>query len=189
LNQTIIHLDPSSKAAQRLIDHPYRIHYMLEDINPTRQRILWRFSQPRILVRHADPLDWKRLDQSHPGLGHRQHGKTETVKEVGSEFLFNVLAYARGQHSDQVLVPKRINEYADWIQAKSLTSGFETLEIEPVRMLKYYVRTSVQPFTLLPVELLGRLRVTNVEQFQTIYANGLGRMKGFGCGLLLLRYT
>lgn len=37
------------------------------------------------------------------------------------------------------------------------------------------------------VDFTGELQITDIEKFQRILFNGLGRSKAFGCGLLMIK--
>jgi CRISPR associated protein len=187
LHQTILHLNPDQHNAKRLLEQPYRIHHMLEDINPSRQRVQWRLSSNRLLMRHEKPLDWTRLDKLHPMLGDRTHSTMNPTLVAGSIFFFDVLAFIRRRPIQGKWVIQQPQQYLEWLERVSLEHGFRVLEVEPKRMLSYFVRTSSMSIQICPVELMGQLQVQDSEAFEKILVDGLGRMKAFGCGLVLLK--
>jgi hypothetical protein len=190
IHETLIQLNDQSDTAQRIINAPYRIHHMLEAINPSRERILWRFANNRLIVRHPKPLDWMKLDTEFPFLGERRHRAIDTQKPEESHFCFNLLAYSRSYPKPgQPWIPKKPEQYLDWISKASSEHGFETVDLEIIKQYNYYIRTSSMPIYLQPVELVGIIKVVNASSFQKTISSGIGRMKAYGCGLMLIQET
>ena len=185
--QTLIHFDSASSHAQRLLDQPYQIHYMLEHINTSRQRLLWRLNQDRLLVRHINPLDWTELDRTHPNLGDRSHTRINPLHAVGSTHLFNLFAFIGQQSEDHRWNIQQPQHYVDWISKRAIYTGFQVLEIEAFKASDYFVRTRSAPLKLQPVKLVGMLQITDSLSFQSILQNGIGRMRAYSCGMILLQ--
>ncbi len=75
---------------------------------------------------------------------------------------------------------------AQWFIERALTSwGFSVnapqLQVEQVRVLQFEAKHHV---TLQQAKLSGYLTVTSKELFASSVANGIGRSRSFGCGLL-----
>lgn len=188
IHETLIQLNEQSETAQRIINAPYRIHHMLEAINPSRERILWRFANNRLIVRHPKPLDWMKLDTQFPFLGDRRHKAVDTQKSEQAHFFFNLLAYSRNYPKPgQPWIPKEPEQYLEWIKKASIEHGFEAVELEIVMKHSYFIRTSSMPIYLQPVELVGLIKVINASNFQKTFSTGIGRMKSYGCGLMLIQ--
>ncbi len=187
MQHSILELDKKSYTCQRLRERPYRIHYLLEDINPLRDRLLWRFNDNRILVRHNLDLDLNRLQQTHPTITYRSIPiATEDVRTNTSVY-FDILAYIRRRPVTGKWVVQQPNQYLDWFKRISFEHGFRVDTVQSVKVPSYFVRTSSLNIQLQPVELVGHLEILDVPKFQDCLANGLGRMRSFGCGLLLLK--
>ena len=189
MHQTIIQLDPGVWSAKRLLDYPYRIHYMLEDINPSRQRVLWRLSKERLLLRHKQPLNWMRLDTIHPDLGTRTHSKMQDLQAIGSILTFNILAYIRKRPTAGQWIIQQPAQYLEWLERQAESGGFQVLNVLPTQAPTYFVRTSSMSIHLRPVELMGDLKISDSNKFEQILEYGVGRMRAFGCGLMLLKQS
>jgi hypothetical protein len=185
--QTLIHFNPASSHARKLMDQPYQIHYMLEHINTSRQRILWRLNQDRLLVRHINPLDWTELDRTHPNLGDRSHTRINPLYPVGSEHLFNLFAFIGQKSENNHWHVQQPQQYIQWLAGRAKHTGFELLEIEAFKATDYFVRTRSAPLKLQPAKLVGTLQVIDPSVFQNILQNGIGRMRAYGCGMMLLQ--
>ncbi|AUW07378.1 type I-E CRISPR-associated protein Cas6/Cse3/CasE [Vibrio campbellii] len=70
-----------------------------------------------------------------------------------------------------------------WFIEKSVKCGFEcsAIQVESVVVDKFNAKSSV---TIQKVKIVGQLKVTDRDQFIKTVASGIGRAKGFGCGLL-----
>ena len=79
----------------------------------------------------------------------------------------------------------------DWLVERGARAGFAVRRDE-VRSGGYLQHRLPRPDGRMPIRFStldfdGMLTVTDVEAFQEAVRTGLGRSKGFGCGLLLLR--
>ena len=89
--------------------------------------------------------------------------------------------------ADLVALPEP--EWIPWLERKGASYGYDLLDahvkgaatIQPTRGRGEPVQTQ------LAVDFAGRLRVVNPEQFLTAVIGGIGRGKGYGLGLLMLR--
>ena len=185
--QTLIHFNPSSPHAQRLLDQPYRIHYMLEHINTSRQRILWRLSEDRLLVRHTDLLDWTELDKTHPNFGDRSHTKLNLAFPTKSVHLFNLFAFICKPDENGKWKTQQAEQYIDWIYKRSPHIGIELLETQIAKAPEYFVRMKNAQFKAQPMRIAGILQVTNTTALLNIQQTGVGKMRAYGCGMLLLQ--
>ncbi len=190
-----LQLNPHSRDARRVMADHYQMHQRLRYISPEENqdlserqgRVLWRYIDQGVIVRSTVPLDWQKFDQRYPDFGSRHHITLKPNFQVGERFFFNCLAYARGTNIDGKDVPKRAETYLDWLHNHAKGNGFSVDEARVVRQEQYPIKMSGGSIKLLPVELLGLLCVKNNMAFQFVFENGLGRMRGYGCGLVLLK--
>lgn len=77
----------------------------------------------------------------------------------------------------------------DWLKNKEVYNGFEVLSDNLcVKSNSEYFK-GIGDNKKLKIEatnLIGRLRITNVEKFRNFYLTGVGREKAYGAGMLLL---
>jgi CRISPR system Cascade subunit CasE len=190
-----LQLNPQSRDARRVMANHYQMHQRLRYISPEENRdlserqgrVLWRYVDQGVIVRSTVPLDWQKFDQRYPDFGSRHHLTLKPNFQVGERFLFNCLAYARGTNVDGNDIPKRAETYIDWLCDHTKGNGFGVDEVRVVCQEPYPIKMSKGPIKLLPVELLGVLCVKNGKAFQSVFENGLGRMRGYGCGMILLK--
>ena len=185
--QTLIHFNPSSIHAQRLLDQPYRIHYMLEHINTSRERILWRLNEDRLLVRHMNPLNWTELDKTHPNLGDRSHTRINLDVSVGTIQLFNLLAFIGKPDENGKWRLQQPEQYIEWIHRRSQHIGFKLLETQVNKAPTYFVRMNSTQMKAQPMKLAGIIQITDTTALGQSLQNGIGRMRAYGCGMLLLQ--
>ncbi len=185
--QTLIHFNPSSTHAQRLLDQPYRIHYMLEHINTNRERILWRLSEDRLLVRHMNPLDWTELDKTHPNLGDRSHTRMNLDLPIGTLHLFNLFAFICKLDENGKWRVQRPEHYIEWLHKRSQHIGFELLETQVNKAPDYFVRMNSTQMRAQPMKLAGILQIADSTALLHSLQSGIGRMRAYGCGMLLLQ--
>lgn len=72
---------------------------------------------------------------------------------------------------------------AAWLQGQGEKSGFEVEEVDACAYRKVRMERNVT-FGLLDLD--GRIRVQEPEPFLTSLADGFGKAKAFGCGLMLI---
>lgn len=84
-----------------------------------------------------------------------------------------------------------VEHQRDWLVARSETHGFEIIPAEdgtPSVIVKQRHRERFQrggdTVTLVTAVFEGRLKVTDAGLFREALCRGIGRAKGFGCGLL-----
>jgi hypothetical protein len=149
--------------------------------------VLWRMIGSGLVVRSERPLDWMKFDERLPGFGERRHSTSQVLVPPGRVFLFNVLAYARGKCFDGAWTPKPVEDYLPWFAAKSVQCGFSIHEHNIVRFESQHLEMSSESIDLLPAEISGVLEVIDPNAFRNILKLGIGRMRAYGCGLLLLK--
>lgn len=106
----------------------------------------------------------------------------------------------RGKRYDPVLEQRNLDRsrsYADivrevgseWLEQKSARHGFEIEELvrtdyNPVEFVRPTDRKQIR---LAVINFEGILEVTDSDAFVGTLKSGIGRAKGFGCGLMLVR--
>jgi CRISPR system Cascade subunit CasE len=110
-------------------------------------------------------------------LAHRNYRFTVTVNPT------------RRDNASKKLVPvKGKEEIRQWFMERAQDSwGFavspQHLQVNRVDVLRFKDKAR-RDITLAQAHLTGVLRVTNPETFRNSFANGIGRGRAFGCGLL-----
>lgn len=94
----------------------------------------------------------------------------------------------RDNKSRKLLPVKGRDAIAQWFMERSPASwGFAIapahLQINKVEVLQFKGKDQ-QPITLAQAHIQGQLQVTDAQQFQRSFAQGIGRGRSFGCGLL-----
>ena len=187
VHEVRIVLNRHSRHVRRYLEQPFLLHKLLESINPDRSRVLWRLMSGKVLIRSTSPLDWRGLDLRHADFEERTHATFEPRKYDGDVFAINLLAYARKRPVTGPWKPKLPAEYLEWFQKQGDRYGFEVLESTVIRQDPYRVETSSMPIKILPAELMASVRINQADNFRVAFEEGIGRMRAFGCGLLLVR--
>ncbi len=92
-------------------------------------------------------------------------------------------------------MPNREAQLRQWLQKQGHRGGFEVdaeaCQVGPsvrrVIMRANTQRRAERPIVLHEVEISGRLIVTDAHDFAATLAQGIGRGRSFGCGLLMLK--
>ncbi|WP_338760714.1 type I-E CRISPR-associated protein Cas6/Cse3/CasE [Nocardia vulneris] len=97
------------------------------------------------------------------------------------------------------VVPLKPHEYLDWLQHKATSSGFEICECGRQHQREPDVRVvgnetlrferGQRQVVLSAATFEGTLTVTDPDTLKAVLSNGIGRAKGYGCGLLTLAPT
>lgn len=207
-------LNPARRGSKFLLTSPHSMHAAVMAAFPpevsnqtTDGRILWRVdrNQHDLLLFIASP--------AKPDLTHvvEQAGWPTTstwqtrdydpflgALTVGQSFSFRLTANPVRQTRDPKHAGKRLGhvtafQQRDWLLDRAENHGFHIVpgvEGEPQvvisnRLIREFTRDG-QKVTLSTAQFDGRLEVTNAEQLRRALANGIGRAKGYGCGLLTL---
>lgn len=102
-----------------------------------------------------------------------------------------VINPTRRDNASKKLLPVKGREaIADWFMARAEASwGFiadpAALQVERVEVLRFKEKAQ-RDVTLAQAHITGVLRVADAETFRHSVANGIGRGRAFGCGLLQL---
>ncbi|MEI7840956.1 MAG: type I-E CRISPR-associated protein Cas6/Cse3/CasE [Methylococcaceae bacterium] len=122
------------------------------------------------------------------------HGEV-SIRKIADSFLdysqyrFEVVVNPtqRDSASRKIIPLRKREEIARWFIEKAPQWGFEVssahLEVEDIVVKKFTEKTG-REVTQGQARILGRLTVTDKENFVQSFQNGIGRGRSFGCGLL-----
>lgn len=211
---TQMHLNPARRGTRLLLASPQRMHAAVmlafsPDANEQfgNRRVLWRVDthRDRLALYVSSPIE---PDLTHvveqagwpasSGAGWRT-APTENFLErlaVGQEWVFRLTANpvrsrrmppeGRGKVYGHVTVEQQ----EEWLRSRSGGWGFDLVSSAVVerKQVTFSRRSegSSRPVTLSVATFDGRLRVTDPDALGTALINGVGRAKGYGCGLITL---
>lgn len=198
---SVLHLDRSDIQALRITD-PYSLHRVVYGLYPDVRDeaakaasipsgILWADqggdAQGRKILLLAD-----RAPNEHAEGG---RGRVES-RAIGDGFLththyrFKVIVNpTRRDSASGKLIPVKGREaVAAWFAERGPASwGFavapERLQVDRLEVLQFQDKAK-RPLTLGQAHVSGQLHVTDRALFQKSFAQGIGRGRSFGCGLL-----
>ncbi|PPI56706.1 type I-E CRISPR-associated protein Cas6/Cse3/CasE [Rathayibacter toxicus] len=208
-------LNPRRREARFLLRSPQAMHAAVMSSFPPGTtldgesgRVLWRIdrgygestwlivvspNEPELL-HIAEQAGWptQHLGESKP------YGDFITRIATGQEWAFTVTANPTRTVTDDQGLKKRlahvtVTQQRDWFRSKSTTQGFTItqnsvgdadLEVRE-RATQTFTRQTAS-VTLGIATFIGRLRISDEKLFQNTLRHGIGRAKGYGCGLLLL---
>lgn len=79
----------------------------------------------------------------------------------------------------------------DWLNKRGESHGFvletNAFRVERYQKERFFKKGKTQPVVLTIAEVEGILTVTDPTVFSETLKNGLGRAKGYGCGLMMIR--
>lgn len=198
---SVLHLDRAAIRALRITD-PYSIHRVVfslyEDVRAASKTnencssgILYSdqggdFSCRKILMLANRPPA-ERVDGQYGSvvskpipdgfLNHQAYGFRITINPV-----------RRDSATGKVIPIKGREAIKEWFLSRAPESwGFqpspEHLQIDGIDVLQFRDK-AMRPVTLAQAHVHGTMRVTERDQFHHCFANGIGRGRSFGCGLL-----
>jgi len=205
--------NPRRRGAQKLLTSPHALHAAVQsgfpDPQPTESgRVLWRLdiAEPRAVLYVVSP---ERPDFTHlaeqagwPTLGgweSRPYAPLLDRLEPGQRWAFRLTAnpvrgvrekgqQVRGKPVGHVTVAQQ----EKWLRRRQEAAGFEIVGEEEASTLKVVGRRTLHfrrqgdEVTLRVATYEGELTVTDRERLVRTLTHGLGRAKGYGCGLLTL---
>ncbi|WP_018024111.1 type I-E CRISPR-associated protein Cas6/Cse3/CasE [Corynebacterium ulceribovis] len=149
------------------------------------ERGLWAQPQPdTIVIQHGRPIDW---------LAHDDLIKSSFTTEIpqhadGDEITFALIGnptfqkFERGKRGKRKpLPPERWNE---WLERR-MGEILDLHTIDTTSMSTATGRYHARRTTHLRVMYLGMATVKDAARLHTLKANGVGRGKAYGCGLLI----
>lgn len=210
---TRFQFNPQRRGAQKLLASPHALHAAVlsgfaEESESETGRVLWRLDslglRAILYIVSPDAPDLTHLVEQ-AGWPTTQTWVTKPYAplldqlEPGDRFAFRLTANpihnvrqetgTRGKPIGHVTVA----EQEKWLLARQERSGFEvthtakgdsTLSVSDRRALSF--RRGAAQVTLTVATYQGILQITDADQFRRVLVNGLGRAKGYGCGLLTI---
>lgn len=209
---TRLTLDPSAHRPHTLLANTQRLHAAIAASFPTRpgqdsSRVLWRVEPPRdgqIIILVASPHG---PDQGELIERITTPERTETrpygqlLERIGKSDRYRFRATlnpirTRDGHHTPILDPRA---QLTWLTTKLGSNGAEMLRHSPdldngelgVQITstirdRFTRRGAPGPIELLKVTFDGTLQITDADALRLALRNGIGRAKGYGCGLLTL---
>lgn len=198
---SVLHLDRRAVKALRITDaySLHRVVYSLyEDVRDNEQKQASTASGILYADQGGDIRGRKILMLANREPLHAvegEHGEVHS-KPIPDDFLghtqyrFKVIVNpTRRDNSSRKLVTVRgREEVAHWFAERATQSwGFEVvrlhLQVDKIDVLQFKDKQQRQ-ITIGQAHVQGLLRVTNKEQFAHSFTQGIGRARGYGCGLL-----
>ena len=202
-------LNPRSKAVQRDLNDPYEMHRTVmngfpDDLPRDEERVLHRLDQDHrrnrlsLLVQSQGEPDWGSLPEGYlmpldpldPVADNPAVRTFEPVLHAGQVLSFRLvgnpmkrLGKSAGKDKGKRVGLYKTEEQVEWLAKKGKCGGFQLLSVLPSQES---VAQSKRLPKLLTVQFDGQLQITEPEAFHQTLANGIGRAKAFGCGLLSL---
>lgn len=198
---SVLHLDRSAVKALRITDtySLHRVVYSLyEDVRSTDEKQLSKasgilyadqggdFSGRKILLL-ADRMPSNSVDGQH-GLVQSKPISDSFLGHQHYQFKVIVNPTRRDRSSGKLKPVKGRAEIAAWFCERATQSwGFdvstETLQVDRVEVQQFKDKQQ-RTVTLAQAHLQGQLKVNDRVQFCNSFAQGIGRGRTFGCGLL-----
>lgn len=198
---SVLELDRTAVKALRITD-PYSLHRVVYSLYPDMREqeaksssvpsgILWAdrggdFRSRQILLL-ADREPAKQVDDRHGEIRSRLI-PTDFLAHDHYRFKVIVNPTRRDSASKKLMPVKGREAVAEWfIERAEASWGFAVsvahLQIDRLEVLQFKDKAQ-RPVTLAQAHVQGQLRVTDHAQFQKSFAQGIGRGRAFGCGLL-----
>jgi CRISPR system Cascade subunit CasE len=206
---TKLTLDPTAHRPRKLLRNTHHLHAAIAASFPDGEvgRVLWRLEPPRaddivILVASPNGPDHNEL---HERITTRDRAETRAYGQLlerirnGDRYRFratlNPVRTHRGHHTP--IVDRRAQ--TNWVTNKLATNGATMLthsadldNDEPDVQITSTVHDtftrhgSTGRVELLKVTFDGTLQIHDLDGLRHALANGIGRAKGYGCGLITL---
>ncbi|OCG15607.1 type I-E CRISPR-associated protein Cas6/Cse3/CasE [Gilliamella sp. HK2] len=196
---------------------PYAIHQWLWQLFPNQDKRAFLFHEEQIgkgyqyyLLSETEPL-------SNHDLFSIETKPYQPKLIVGMRLIFslraNPVVFKNGKRSDVMMNAKylakqqglsskeikiRQNDAAiNWLIKQSETRGFSLLTTDDQQVhctvtsynqQQFSKRNDLKPITYSTVDYQGVLTVTDTELFLNTIYRGIGKSKGFGCGLFLIKH-
>lgn len=95
----------------------------------------------------------------------------------------------RAEITDEVKIKTRMEQAASsWLSQRGGGGGFELAAAPQVSGYRqHFIRSKGRDIRFSSIDYEGVLTVSNPELFLKVLSRGLGRSRGFGCGLMLVR--
>jgi CRISPR system Cascade subunit CasE len=131
--------------------------------------------------------------RANPVVARDKKGKKNSVRH---DVLMDAKAKARVKNLSKEGEWEIMQQSAiDWLMRRSNDLGFTLcengsgfcIEFNGYRQHRLYKPRAKQSIKFSSIDYQGTLQVTNAEKFRSILFEGIGKSKGFGCGLMMIR--
>lgn len=164
------------------------VFYLLSEDHPRLNDSYWRCTSKeyKLTISVGDKLSF--ILRANPVKVHKGHGKRLDVMQYAIQH-FKTGSLPSALTGDSFETAKEAAEAAGlaWLQRKAAESGFSIREA----VIRSYERENFirrgETVTIGFVDYHGVLEVTDHDIFRKSIYSGIGRAKGFGCGLMLVR--
>jgi CRISPR system Cascade subunit CasE len=198
-----IHLDPRSKQARRDLASPYDMHATLcRAFAPPDQKcvdaFLWRLepetdehANPRVLVQSQHEADWSRVEFKNwlacdpdPGLDLKSRLRLDAIRK-GANYRFRVRANPCVTRDGKRVGLRDLPEQENYLRKKGSVHGFEisSVAVSQEQLIRGGKHDGPS-FSVVSALYDGVLAVTDPALFAKAIAEGIGREKHLGQGLL-----
>ena len=184
-----------------LSGNPYEVHKVVEAMTDGagrrngEGRTLWRLDRNVLLVQAGVVAQLEKARTEV--LSHRERRvddawtRIETAMELAFSCFVNPTKAVRGGELGErgrraPIHPGDQVRMGEWWTSQGERGGFEPLATTVVSSRKMSVTKRGRKFSVVGAELSGRLLVSDAERFRETLRYGVGRERGFGCGLLLV---
>ena len=195
---------------------PYAIHQWLWQLFPNQEKRCFLFREERIGKGYQYYLLSEIAPLTNHELFLVETKPYQPKLTVGMKLIFslraNPVVFKNGKRSDVMMNAKylakqqgldneikiRQNEAAiNWLIKQSESRGFSLSTIDGQQLdctvinytqEQFIKKSTLKPITYSSVDYQGVLTVTDVDLFLNTIYQGVGKSKGFGCGLFLLKH-
>jgi CRISPR system Cascade subunit CasE len=198
---SVLHLDRKAVKALRITD-PYSLHRVVyslyDDVRDAGQKSASQ-SSGILFADQGGDFHGRRIlmlaDRSPAECIDKQYGQVQS-KSIPDDFLCHdsyrfkvVVNPTRRDSASRKLIPVKGREaIAEWFARRApLSWGFsvslEHLQVDNVDVLHFKDKHQ-HSVTICQAHVQGQLSITDHTQFHNSFAQGIGRARAFGCGLL-----
>ncbi len=204
-------INPSRRGAQKILGSPHAMHAAVlasfppEDVGPTESgRVLWRVDREPSRT-HLFVLSPVRPDLTHlvEQAGWPIAATWETRPYApfidrlanGQNWAFRLRANPVKDAKDVGKIVGHVTpeQQTAWLSNRSVAHGFQLVDsdegspaVSVSEREKRQFRRGSDRVTLVTARFDGVLRISDLSAFRSVLTGGLGRAKGFGCGLITL---
>ena len=198
-----LRLDMHSKCARNCIRNCQDMHRSIQQLfHSTRQEsgVLYRFNPQKLDIYVLSKIEPDtEVDMTKTGiilLGVRDLSKMEQNFSAGQYYRFDLLAEPSkkqpkdGHKNSQRRFLRTVEERTQWLQRKSLQSGFELLQAQEelqILVAGEHDDDHGGKMKSQAVRFQGILRIQDKELFHKAWSLGIGPGKSYGQGMLMLR--
>ena len=153
-----------------------------EQLLGMRKRHLWRLDGQTILLASEDEPDKEALDK-YGKVIIKDYSKFINNVNTQRPYRFRLVANPLQSNIKDRRIPCHGNqERLEWLIKQGARYGFKVIQAKITGYKENHIRK--YHFTVKSVTFEGILQVTDIEKFKQALAQGIGREKAYGCGLM-----